>query len=55
MLLGTPLGELEENMFKWVSITGGNIRNALVANYHTKVEVECKNCKVSRQGTWCYY
>ncbi len=50
-----PWGELEGNMFKWVSITGSNIKNALVSNYHTKVEVECKDCKVSRRGTWCYY
>jgi hypothetical protein len=50
-----PWGEFEGNMFKWVSITGRNIRNALVGKYHNKVEVECKDCKVSRRGTWCYY
>ncbi len=50
-----PWGELEGNMFKWVSISGGNIRNVVVGNYHTQVEVECKDCKVNRQGTWCYY
>jgi hypothetical protein len=50
-----PWGELEGNMFKWVSITGGNIRNVLVGNYHTEVEVESKDCNVSRRGTWCYY
>ncbi len=29
--------ELGGNMFKWVNITGGNIRNVLVGNYHSKV------------------
>ncbi len=47
-----PWGEFEGNMFKWVSITGRNIRNTLVRD---EVEVECKDCKVSRWGTWCYY